>query len=520
MKKIFLIILFLLVNFIFAKNIQNGQIIKTKTFLLDTAMDSNTVYHYAIGYHDTIFTVIWKHGSDSLRLKRFSKNYQNIDTVAKTLLPFTREHNICMNQDSIFIVYGVVWGYITTESIELATMSRGNLSNITVKSIAEGFWATYGPLDFEVLKFFEPAIACYDNNLLITYKSHYCYCGSTYTEENGPHLHSEIIDLQNQDIVYNTIKDSSMRSGFLQNADYNRPTSVCSGDSSFWVLWPYDKKVLYYFIKMLPDDSISMSGGELYKSNQRINMGGNAISYGEGNFIGVWGDYNNGAHAIMASKMNNNGEIIDSATVIYTNQNVKGTPSISYNGQYFIVVWPEFISVPTENSLYRTRHVMGFYNIKGIMMDSSFNVIEQFNITNDTSDQIAPFIKTADNNVSMILYTNIDHADGISLWGALTNYYSGIKRNSNINEEGNLAKVEYINNEGKNVLKYSLQNTLHIKINIYNLTGRVVKSYDFGNQAKGTYYLNMDFNKYTNGVYFYNFQYNNKSINGKLVNIK
>lgn len=73
MKKIFLIILFLLVNFIFAKNIQNGQIIKTKTFLLDTAMDSNTVYHYAIGYHDTIFTVIWKHGSDSLRLKRFSK---------------------------------------------------------------------------------------------------------------------------------------------------------------------------------------------------------------------------------------------------------------------------------------------------------------------------------------------------------------------------------------------------------------------------------------------------------------
>ena len=510
-----------MVNFIFAKNIQNGQIIKTKTFLLDTAMDSNTVYHYAIGYHDTIFTVIWKHGSDSLRLKRFSKNYQNIDTVAKTLPPISQGPGICMNQDSIFIVYGLVWGFLEAEDIELATMSRGNLSNITVKTIAAGYWETPSDTTCDVLKFMEPAIACTDSKLLITFKRY------EFNDENGwspsefgPRIEGVIISLQNQNMVYITIKDSSMRSGFLQNADFNRPTSVCSGDSSFWVLWPYDKKVHYLLIKMLPDDSTSVSGGVLYESNQRINMGGNAISYGEGNFIGVWGDYNNGAHAIMASRMNNNGEIIDSATVIYTNQNVKGTPSISYNGQYFIVVWPEFISVPTENSLYRTRHVMGFYNIKGIMMDSSFNIIEQFNITNDTSDQISPFIKTADNNVSMILYTNIDHAGGISLWGALTNYYSGIKRNSNINEEGNLAKVEYINNEGKSVLKYSLQNTLHIKINIYNLTGRVVKSYDFGNQAKGTYYLNMDFNKYTNGVYFYNFQYNNKSINGKLVNIK
>ncbi len=519
-KIILLIIVLLLLNEnIYPKNDQNQQIIDVWNFPLDTISDSSTYYRYSVATHDSIFAILWKKrsgGTDSFYLKRITNNYADIDIYPKSFhanISDIYAPVMCLNEDSIFIVYGSGksqgGGY--TEDVILRKISRGDLGD-TVSKIFTGNFMWVSDFEYSRLAYSEPSVSYRNGNMLITAKEYtdwyYNYSGFGHY---GPYI------IYN---IYNLSRGLRNRGYLTDSVGFNTPTDIAPGDSSFGITWPYNNEVRFRAIKVYSNDSSSTSDERvLFYSNQNVEMGNNAIAYGNGNYVVVWYNYFNCSHSIMGAKINSNGEITDSAITVYANQNVKGYPSVSFNGEYFIVVWPEFISVPTENIIQNNeRHVTGFYNIKGVMIDSSWDIVEQFNITNNTSNQTYPFIKTSDNNVSLIVYANYDSTETNStLWGTMTNYYNGISKIKNKNIISPAVSPLYSQHNKRIILRYSLPSPYNIEINIYNIAGNKIKSYNFGRQYSGSYSLNLNLSNYSNGIYFYNFNYDNKAINGKLV---
>jgi len=70
------------------------------------------------------------------------------------------------------------------------------------------------------------------------------------------------------------------------------------------------------------------------------------------------------------------------------------------------------------------------------------------------------------------------------------------------------------------VIKYGLQEKANVSLNLYDLSGRLVKIFHSGTQEKGYYKIDIGDNELAKGVYFLKFETGNYKATKKLTILK
>jgi len=89
---------------------------------------------------------------------------------------------------------------------------------------------------------------------------------------------------------------------------------------------------------------------------------------------------------------------------------------------------------------------------------------------------------------------------------------------NNINESGLSIGQNYPNPFNKETtISYSITKSSDVTFSVYDITGRVITTNNYGNVAPGQYQVNLNANTFSPGIYFYTFNVNGSIVTNKMI---
>ncbi len=302
---------------------------------------------------------------------------------------------------------------------------------------------------------------------------------------------------------------------------FNDQTSIAYGADAYLVVWNandiFGARVCTSGV-VIDTIPIQISNGQYREFSPSVNFNGT-------NYFVVWDDERNSTHPwpvdsidIYGARVSQTGIVLDTSNIrISEAPGYQKSPGIGFDGTDYLVVWED-----SQND--------SFYDIYGAKVNSSGTVINTYQIVVQSGDQFEPRLARGNNDQILIVYSgwtdsiNIQPANTMRIWGK---YYPfvGIEQTRTLNAIHGCELYAYPNPFHTRVtLNYSYQSARgksRINIRIYDVTGRMVKSYDDLQDHQVIWYACDEYGKHLPaGIYFCMLYSEDMTLSRKIVMIK
>jgi hypothetical protein len=249
--------------------------------------------------------------------------------------------------------------------------------------------------------------------------------------------------------------------------------SVIFGDSNYLVVWEDQRSAVFYSI---------IYGARVNRSGILLDLNGIAIgrvrdqhfpsvAFDGNNYLVVWEIYRSVNNKdIMFARVNQAGTVLDpGGRYISTATGNQESPSIAFDGANYLVVWQDYRS--------------GYnYDIYGAKLNQSGGVIENFHVSTESGDQLAPAVTRGIGNEFLITYSgwtdSINHhpTNTMRIWGKFYPFIGLKEENSEVKIQ-NEKLLEVYPNPAKSFFTVRLPQSAD-RIKIFDVSGKLVKVAD------------------------------------------
>lgn len=202
-----------------------------------------------------------------------------------------------------------------------------------------------------------------------------------------------------------------------------------------------------------------------------------AISFDGTNYFVVWQDIRSGDFDIYGARVNLGGIVLDTNGIVISNApGEQMIPSVTFDGTDYLVVWEDWINYDE-------------WNIIGAKVNTSGIVVDTFPVSTQTGDQFVPTLARGAGNQVLIIYSgwadfiNTHPVKTYRIWGKFYPFVGIEEENSKLKMQSTKL-LEIQPNPFKNItqIKYNVKSRGDAEIKIYDITGKIVKSFSSNNQ--------------------------------------
>lgn len=235
----------------------------------------------------------------------------------------------------------------------------------------------------------------------------------------------------------------------------------------------------------------------------------------ENTFLVVWGkNYNQ----IYGTLLDSSGTVLSQIPICTVQPNIVEQPSVVFNGKDFVVVWQDSRQTAWQYDLYGAR-----VSPNGVVLDT--NGIEFVNSEYSRFYvELASATQDPDTGAKVLLVFNgyvSEPYNGNRALGAIYHPPTGIKEGyiQKIPTEQRITISPNISYQKPYVLSYSFLRQAKISVNIYDITGRLVKNV-LNDKIKGTGEIKLTLEGMPQGIYFVRVKTENKIKTMKIIWLK
>ncbi len=287
-----------------------------------------------------------------------------------------------------------------------------------------------------------------------------------------------------------------------------RTPSIAFDGTNFLTVWQDYRSNTSYDVygarialngNVIEPDGIPISTFARYQESTSVAFNGTT-------YLVTWQDERGPTCDIYGARVLPSGEVLDPNGFIISNaSNHQKQPSIAFDGTNYIVVWHD-----NRNG--------SFWDIYGAKLDMNGSIIDTFSISIQSKDQISPALAQGPQNQVLITYSGwVDSINNIPanvmrIWGKLFPGPGIEEERLTLNTSCFLPEIYPNPFKSHTTIRFSLSAQNKIILKIYDISGKLVKSFTANNQKLSTnnYFIwdgsDDSGQKLPNGVYIARFQ--------------
>lgn len=283
--------------------------------------------------------------------------------------------------------------------------------------------------------------------------------------------------------------------------DRQENSSLIYHDSNYFTVWQ-DSRNDMEDIYNIYGTFIDTSGfsydtlGFPISSTVGVNEYNPSVSSNGQGFLVIWQDNRDGDYNIYGARVSETGTVIDTTGIpICTAPSDQGNPIASFNGEAYYIFWED-------------RRDGFFTDINGCCLDTNGTVIDSFSVATQQYHQLEPSM-ARDSKKYLIIYTGfvdtigITDANTMRIWGKF-HPFVGVKEDTRLNNNETNFLLNLFPNPTfrKSTLEFSIPKQEMATISLYDINGRFIQNILTSDLTASDNKIIMDFSKFSCGVYF------------------
>jgi hypothetical protein len=242
-----------------------------------------------------------------------------------------------------------------------------------------------------------------------------------------------------------------------------------------------------------------------------------SLSFDGTNYLAIWEDWRNNEPDIYGARINPEGTVLNpSGVVICTEAGIQTEPTITFNGTNYYAAWTDY-----RNGVYS--------DIYGAILDLNGAAINQFMISNQENNQIAPAILYGQDESLLVTYSgytdvfNNQSVNTMRIWGKFIDDFVNVdddKQSNSIITDYSLSQNYPNPFNPTTTIQYSIPYTSNVSLKIYDILGNEVAKLFDEYREEGSYEVDFNATALSSGLYFFKLQAGNFIETKKMIFLK
>jgi Secretion system C-terminal sorting domain len=257
--------------------------------------------------------------------------------------------------------------------------------------------------------------------------------------------------------------------------------AIAFGGANYLVAWE-DERNAY---RDIYGTRVSTTGAVLDPAGIAISNGSNyqestAVAFDGTNYLVAWQDRRNTSHDIYGSRMSQDGFLLDTLGIAICNANEnQNRPDVAYDGTHYFVVWQDYRSASS-------------WDIYGAKLNPAGSLVDSLVVSTQDGNLLGPKVAHGSSDRFLVVYSgwtdSINHlpANSMRIWGKI--YPTpGIGESTQPLSANSLPLEIYPNPfNSQTAIRFSLSVQNQFSLKIYNISGKLVKSFNANNHKLTT----------------------------------